>query len=445
MTAPRPTGPGTPRAAWAVLSRLARKAGGPMERFLRVEAAGGIFLLVAAAAAFACSNSPWGAGFVRLWQIPVTFQLGDHTFAPSLRFLVNDGLMVAFFFVVGLEIRREATGGQLSDARRAALPAIAALGGMVAPAVIYLAIAGGPLTRRGWGVPTATDIAFAVGVLTLLGNRVPAALRILLLALAVIDDLGAILVIALFYSSGVGALGLGIAAAGVAGIGTLRLAAIRHKGAYLVPGAAVCAGIYAAGIHPTIGGVIVGLLTPARPWPGGGAPSAAGAPGDGAGPRAVTSPADALIATLHPWVAFLVMPVFALANAGVVLNGTDFDPVAVRAGVGVAVALVVGKPVGILLFTAISLRLGLARLPAGVGWRGLVVLGVVAGIGFTMAIFVAELAFTAPAPLAAAKLGVLAASGGAAAMGLLLGLVLLPRVARPLRDETEDRTGTTNP
>jgi NhaA family Na+:H+ antiporter len=414
---------------------------------LRIEASSGILLFVAAAVALAWANSPWGQGYLDFWHTPVGVRLGSWTFERSLDWVVNDGLMVIFFFVVGMEIRREIHHGELSEWRRASLPAAAALGGMLAPAALYLLVAGAPATHSGWGVPMATDIAFAVGILTVLGKRVPPALRVLLLALAVIDDLGAIVVIAVFYSAGIEPVGLVVAAIGFAGIFGMQRLAVRAKLAYVFPTVVVWAGIYAAGIHPTIAGVIVGLVTPVRAW--------LGAEGFVAGVRqhldqlmttsqgqdvhelAVSlrqidaarreaiSPAESLIERLHPWVAFGIMPVFALANAGVVIDGGAMDASSWTVSAAVALGLLLGKPLGVLTACWLVLRLGLSTLPRGLTRRHLVVLGVVAGVGFTMALFVAQLAFTDARLLSAAKIGVLSASCGAAVLGLVLGRLLL--------------------
>lgn len=446
--------PSSPPEAWEPLLRIARFAGRPLERFLRIEAASGILLLVAAAVALAWANSPWSDGYLGFWHTPVGIRIGGFSFERSLEWVVNDGLMVIFFFVVGMEIRREIHHGELSEWRRAALPVAAALGGMVAPACLYLLIAGAPETRSGWGVPMATDIAFAVGILTLLGKRVPAALRVLLLALAVIDDLGAIVIIALFYSSGLAMSGLLVAALGFGGVFVLQRVGVRAKLAYIPPAVLAWAGIYAAGVHPTIAGVLVGLATPARAW--------LGPEGflDGVrrelailervdrghlseaelgsvlyqmnfARREAVSPSQSLIETLHPWVAFGIMPVFALANAGVPLSGWTPEASSISVAAAVAVGLVVGKPLGILFACWLTLRMRIATLPAGIGYPHLVVLGVVAGVGFTMALFIANLAFTEPALLAAAKLGVLAASATAAVAGLVLGRMLLGPVVAP--------------
>jgi len=457
----------SPPEAWEPLLRLARLASRPLERFLRIETASGILLIVAAVVALAWANSPWGASYTHLWHTPLGIRIGTFTFERTLEWFVNDGLMVIFFFVVGMEIRREIHHGELSEWRRAALPAAAALGGMLAPAAIYLALAGVPATRSGWGVPMATDIAFAVGILTLLGKRVPAAMRVILLALAIIDDLGAIVVIAIFYSSGLALSGVLIAAIGFGGVLAMQRLGVREKWVYVVPSIVAWAGIYTAGVHPTIAGVIVGLMTPVRAWLG----------PDGllvgvrkeierlaeAGTEALSSheladtlrqvdvarreavsPAESLIEKLHPWVAFGIMPVFALANAGVNLGSEPLDASAWSVVTGVGLGLIVGKPVGVLLASWLALRLRVATLPAGMSLRHLVVLGVVAGVGFTMAIFIAQLAFTDARLLAAAKLGVLVASGGAAICALVLGRLLLSpagtATAAATADEAESST-----
>ncbi|HKP63201.1 MAG TPA: Na+/H+ antiporter NhaA [Polyangiales bacterium] len=405
---PRPVSP----AAWPPLARLANAARRPVQRFFRIEAASGILLLAVAFVALLWANSPWESSYLALWSTPMGIRVGGFEFERSLEWAINDGLMVIFFFVVGLEIRREISQGELSEWRRAALPAVAALGGMIAPASLYLWVAGAAESHDGWGVPMATDIAFAVGVLALLGKRVPAALRVLLLALAVIDDVGAIVVIAMFYSAGVSFGPLLIALAGFASVFVLRAFGVRNKLAYAGPGLVVWAGVYGSGVHPTIAGVLIGLITPVRPWP-----STNG--------LVEASPAESLIQKLHPWVAYGIMPIFALANAGVRIDGVRLEGPALHVVLGVTLGLVVGKPLGVLAASALALRTGIASLPAGIGYRQLLVLGVVAGVGFTMALFLAQLAFSDVGLLAAAKLGVLAASGIAACATLAFGGVLL--------------------
>lgn len=415
---------------------------------MRIEAASGLLLLASAAIALVWANSSWSASYQRLWHTPMGIRVGDFAFERPLEWVVNDGLMVIFFFVVGLEIRREIHCGELSEWRRAALPAAAALGGMVVPAAAYLVFAGAPESRSGWGVPMATDIAFAVGILTLLGKRVPPAVRVLLLALAVIDDLGAIVVIALFYSSGIALSGLLVTGGGLAAVLVMQRLGVRAKLAYVPAGLVAWAGIYSAGVHPTIAGVMLGLMTPVRAWLGRDgfvlgvrkeleqldqAPASSLSAHELAGSlhhvdiarREALSPAESLIDSLHPWVAFVIMPVFALANAGVVLEATSIDATSWRVATAVAGGLVIGKPAGVLLACWLVLGTGVARLPRGVTLRHLVVLGSVAGVGFTMALFIAQLAFADARLLTAAKLGVLLASVVAAATALVLGRLLL--------------------
>jgi Na+:H+ antiporter, NhaA family len=442
---------------WEPARRVAEKILAPLERFLHVEAASGIVLLVVALVALAWANSPWSSSYEGLWHTPVTVGVGSHVFTQTLHFWINDGLMAIFFFVVGLEIRREIYEGELADFKRAALPVAAAIGGMIAPALIYFSLNPGPETRSGWGVPMATDIAFAVGVLALLGKRVPPALRVLLLALAVIDDLGAIVVIAIFYSGGFAWTGLLVAAVGVLGVLALQRLGVRKPLAYLVPGAALWIGMFDAGVHPTIAGVILGLMTPVRTWFGREefvveAHEAvhdfhASARSDDNGVRGLMQPLRRLKhahrealppvvriqAALHPWVAFAIMPLFALANAGVSLQGLEMAATgSMTVMLGVMLGLVIGKPVGIFLASFATVKLGICALPRGVTWRGILLVGLVGGIGFTMAIFVAGLAFPGDGLLATAKLGVLLGSGLAGVIGLVAGRIVLP--AQPAAD-----------
>ncbi len=424
---------------------LVRKILGPIDAFLHVEAASGIVLLLATVAAMIWANSSAAHGYHELWETRVSLTVGPLRLQQSIHFLINDGLMVIFFFVVGMEIRREIHGGELSDLRRALLPIVAAVGGMVLPALIYLLLApGSGAAQRGWGVPMATDIAFAVGVLAVLGKRVAPALRVLLLALAIIDDIGAILVIAIFYSSGLDVSGLVIAGVALLAIVAMQRAGVRHPLLYVVPAVSAWAGVLLSGIHPTIAGVAVGLLTPPRAWLdaqfGPRADQAVRAYQDAGRDelarldalghlqlvsREAVSPIDRLVASLHPWVAFGIMPIFALANAGVSLGDVQLDGDAGGVAVATAVALVLGKVVGIFGACALATKVGLARMPSGVRMPGLLVVGLVGGIGFTMSLFIAGLAFGDARFLGAAKLGVLAGSAAAAALGLVAGWVLL--------------------
>jgi NhaA family Na+:H+ antiporter len=440
-----------PPEAWEPLHRLARLTLRPLDRFLQIQAASGIVLLVAAALALWFANSQWQHAYHAFWRSPVGIRVGDFAFERSLEWVVNDGLMVIFFFVVGMEIRREIEYGELSEWRRAVVPAVAAMGGVMMPATLYLWIAGTPATHSGWGVPMATDIAFAVGVLTLLGKRVPAALRVLLLTIAVIDDLIAIVVIALFYASGIEVFGLFVAACGLAGVWMMQRVGVRAKLAYVLPALVVWAGVYNAGVHPTIAGVLIGFMTPVRAWFGPDGllygmrqeletlSAKLKSPSSSLDVHAISpalkrmefarrealSPAESLIEGLHPWVAFVIMPLFALANAGVSLSGAALNQDAWRVIAGVSVGLVAGKPLGMLLVTGLVVRAGIGKLPSGLGARHVLVLGIVAGIGFTMALFVAQLAFSDAELLAAAKIGVLLASCVAAVTSFVAGRWLL--------------------
>jgi NhaA family Na+:H+ antiporter len=467
----RSDGPPPPALApevWAPARRIAWSMVRPIEQFLHVQTSSGLILLAVAVLALAWANSPLASSYEHLWHLDVGATIGGHGFVRPLHFWINDGLMTIFFFVVGLEIRREMHAGELSEWKRALLPVAAAVGGMLAPAAIYASTNGGRPTAGGWGVPMATDIAFAVGVLALLGKRVPPALRVLLLALAVIDDLGAILVIALFYSSGTSLAGFGIAALGVAVIVAMQKIGLRRPWAYVPAGLVVWAGVLSSGVHPTIAGVVVGLVTPVRAWLGergfveAARAELAAIERSTSGPghehdvverleaiaivrREAVPPVVRLQTILHPYVAFGIMPIFALANAGVDVRGVSFDPDTSAATIGVVLGLVVGKPIGIVAASLLVTKLGLASLPAGVGTRGLVVVGMVAGIGFTMAIFVAQLAYADPAHLSAAKLAVLVGSTVSAVIALAYGRFVLREPAADERvaataDEAERST-----
>lgn len=442
-----------PPGTWAPARQVALALVRPLENFLRIQTSSGILLLIMAVAAMVWANSPWQESYHHLWHTPITIGFGDFVFRQDLHFWINDGLMVIFFFVVGLEIRREMHQGELADLRRAALPIAAAVGGMLAPAFIYLSLNRTPEVHEGWGVPMATDIAFAVGVLALLGKRVPSALRVLLLALAIIDDIGAIIVIAIFYSGGVQLSGLLVAALGIGLVFVLQRIGIRRPMIYVAPGIVIWAGMLSAGVHPTIAGVVLGLLTPVQSWYGShGFLAAAGrairefqdyADSEDAhhlvhplqkltaASKEAIPPVVRLEAILHPWVAYVIMPLFAISNAGVTLGDVDFSGGGKTVFLGVFLGLLVGKPLGIVGASLLTARLGLAALPRGVNWRGLLVVGAVGGIGFTMALFIAQLAFTSPVLLGVAKVAVLAGSFTAGILGAVMGVLLLPREQSP--------------
>lgn len=435
---PTDTPPDRPALPKGPIHRIAR----PIRRFLEVQSASGIALVICTIVAMAVANSPWAAAYHDFWETHLRIGVGRLTLDLSLHHWVNDALMVLFFFVVGLEIKRELVAGELSTAQKAALPVIAAAGGMVVPAGIYLALQWGQDGERGWGIPMATDIAFVVGVLALFGPRVPLGLKIFLLALAIVDDIGAILVIAVAYSGDTSGVALGLAAVGFAVTYGLNRLGVRAVSVYVLVGAGVWLAVLKSGVHPTVAGVLLGLLTPSSVWVGQTTLRDAIADvlmrvsedneyeAEDADFRRLEfvaresiSPLERLETVLHPWVGFVVMPVFALANAGVEFRHAGVgDPVALA----VAAGLVFGKPVGIVGFSYLAVRLGLAALPSGVNWRMLVGAGCLGGIGFTMSLFVAGLAFPEmPNRLDAGKVGIIAGSVTSAILGsavLVLGL-----------------------
>ncbi|MEY2474717.1 MAG: Na+:H+ antiporter, NhaA family [Actinomycetota bacterium] len=365
--------------------------GGALRRFLSTEVAGGAVLVVAAVVALAWANAPWSEAYRDLW---------DNELGPlDLRHWINDGLMSVFFLVVALEIKRELTTGELRERRNAALPVFAAGGGMLVPAAIYLAINAGGAGARGWGIPMATDIAFAVGVLALLGRTLPSGLRVFLLALAIVDDIGAILVIAVFYSSGVELVWLAGTLA-VLVVALIMRRASESPAVYVVLGIALWVALEEAGVHPTLAGVGVGLLVPA-------------------------TQTESWEAALHSWTSLLIVPLFALANAGVTLSASALDDASSSPVTwGIGGGLVVGKPLGICAFAWLAVRLGVATLPSGGTWRQLTGTAALAGIGFTVSLFVTRLAFTSPDLVDQATVGVLAASLLATGMA---AAILLPR------------------
>jgi Na+:H+ antiporter, NhaA family len=418
--------------SWIASDRpIARYLARPVREFLDTEAAGGIVLLMATLAAIIWANSPVAGSYERLWTTEFSLRVGPFGFTEDLRHVVNDGLMTVFFFVVGLEIKRELVAGELNDARRALLPAICALGGMVVPALIYLALNAGGDASSGWGIPMATDIAFAVGVLALVGPRCPPTMKVLLLSIAIVDDIGAIIVIAFFYTNQIHPEWLLAASAFAIVIALLRTARVWWTPVYVVVGVALWYAVFESGVHATLAGVTLGLLTPALPVDPSGIRDAlqeASSLGEEPSPakvRATTLQAKELVAVaerlehlLHPWSSFAIVPVFALANAGVLISVDAMREAATSTVVlGVVVGLVVGKLVGISGFAWLAVRFGLGALPEGVGWRHVVAVSAVAGIGFTVALFIAELAFGEHGIVDEAKVGVLLGSFAAALLG----------------------------
>ena len=378
-----------------------------LRAFLQGQASGGLMLMAAAALALVVANSPLSQTYFAALHAP----LGP----LSVAHWINDGLMAAFFLLVGLEIKREVLDGQLSTWSRRVLPGIAALGGMAVPALVFLAFnAGDPATARGWAIPSATDIAFALGVLSLLGSRVPTSLKVFLTALAIIDDLGAVLIIALFYSGELSIVHLGGAAAMLAGLVLLNRLGVTRLWAYLVPGAVLWWLVLGSGVHATVAGVLLALTIPLRASPA--------KPDDMA-----HSPLHRLEHGLHPWATFLVIPIFGFANAGVSFEGLTGDDLASGLTLGVALGLLVGKLVGVFGSAWLTIRLGLADAPAGASTLQLFGVALLCGIGFTMSLFIGLLAF-ADTPLLQeeVKVGILAGSLTAGLLGWLV-LRLAPR------------------
>ena len=430
--------------------RLRALAFRPFERFFRLEAAGGIVLLAATLAALAWANSPFFQSYFDVWTTRAAVALGTFAIDKPVLLWINDGLMAVFFLLVGLEIKREFVTGELSDRRSAALPVIAAVGGMVVPALIFVALTRGTPAVGAWGVPMATDIAFALGALAVLGRRIPPPLRVFLAATAIVDDVGAVLVIAFVYTPSIALGALGVAAAALVVLVVLNRMHVTRLSPYMLLGVVLWVAVLKSGVHATIAGVLLALAIPARAPPHAHAliadadaltdvavadvePTnrAAAALAAEKTLEASESPLERLEHALVPAVTFAIIPLFALANAGVRIEGSLVDSLAAPVSVGIILGLVVGKQVGILLFPWLAIRAGAASLPVGVGWRHIWGAAWLAGIGFTMALFVAGLALP-PEELARAKLAILAASTIAAAGGILT-LMSAPRARVPAR------------
>jgi NhaA family Na+:H+ antiporter len=390
----------------------------PLKAFLKAETSSAAVLALGAAVALIWANSPFGSSYVALWSHEVGFSVGDWTFVLDVRHWINDGLMTIFFLVVGLEIKRELTQGHLSNLRAALLPCIAAMGGMLTPAVIYLAIAGS-VEPRGWAIPVATDIALAVGALSVVGRRVPTSGRVFLLALAIVDDIGAIAIIAIAYSKGLSPSWFILALAAVITTVVLQRTSVQSVAPYALVGACMWFGLYQAGVHPTIAGVVMGLMTPSVPRrqirvvEDNGDSGAIHKPmnsTDGESEGGV-SVIDWLQHALHPWTSLLIVPIFALANSGVEITSDGLRG-AVQSPItwGIFFGLFIGKPLGITVTTWLAVRSGAADVPAGASKKQVVGIGSAAGIGFTVAMFITELALQGETDVANAKLAILAAS-----------------------------------
>lgn len=437
-----PLPPPPSRPTWVYgEARLARTVGRPVSKFLQVEAAGGLVLLGATIAALVWANSPWAASYSALWHTDLALTIGNYQLSADLGHWINDGLMTVFFFVVGMEIKQEIVVGELSDRRNATLPVLAAAGGMVVPALIYVALNWGGRGIEGWGIPMATDIAFAVGILALLGDRVPTSLKVLLLSLAIVDDIGAIAVIALVYTNQINQFWLLGAVLGIILVVVLRRARVWYLPVYVVLGTAIWWATFESGIHATIAGVILGLLTPARPLLP--APQAEQIAQRLSTDTAVTlrtlrqlrfelresvSVSERLSGALHPWSSYLILPLFALANAGIVFTGPALrNAVGSAITIGVILGLLVGKVVGVFGASWLAVRWGLGRLPDGVNWRHIFGVSILAGIGFTVALFITDLAFIDLPSQSNSKIGIMFASA-VAAVG---AVVVLRRAGSP--------------
>lgn len=388
------------------------------QRAISPEVLAGVLLMGATVAAMVWANSPWAAGYDAFWGYRLTVGTGAWALSKPLVVWVNDLLMAVFFLVVGLEIKREFIGGSLSAPKKAALPLAAALGGMVVPALLYLALNRGGPGEAGWGVPMATDIAFALGLLAIIGRGAPVALKVLLAAVAIVDDLGAILVIAIAYTSDLSTTALLWAAGFVASLAVVNRLGARRPLLYVILGLGLWYALLKSGVHATLAGVILAFTIPM-------------------GPDRSEPAADSLLHRmehgLHPWVVFLIVPVFALANAGVALGAGAAGRLLEPVGLGVILGLVVGKQVGIMSFSWVAVRARIAELPDGVTWRYLHGLSALCGIGFTMALFIGHLAYADAALLEQAKTSILAAS----AVSAILGKVLLDAAARDARARAE--------
>lgn len=423
------------------LSRLPREPAdrltGPFMRFLRIEAMAGIVLLISTVLALAFANTEWSQSFLALWDSRAGIKVGGAEISRSLKHWINDGLMTLFFFVIALELKRELVIGELRDRRVAALPIAAAIGGMVVPAGVFLLIVGGGPGAGGWGTVMSTDTAFVIGCLAVLGSRVPVSLRLFLLSLAIFDDVGAILVVAIGYGESLNGVALGVAGLGFVVVATIARLGIRSIPIYFAMGGAIWLALDASGVHATLAGVILGLMTPAHSWVSDIRLHAildkviAYPPGDhwsgdttarndlhraGVATREALSPIERLEIALHPWVAFAILPLFALANAGVPMASANFDTHLTTA---IFAAFVVGKPVGVVLFSLLAVKFRLGIRPNELSWGLLAAGGLLTGIGFTMALFIADLAFGVELQNAV-KLGILGASVTSAALGLVM-------------------------
>ncbi|MCL6417265.1 Na+/H+ antiporter NhaA [Aestuariirhabdus sp. Z084] len=409
----------------------------PINRFIKVEAAAGVVLLLSTLLALSLANSPMRESFNSLWHVSLGINIGTLAFERSLHAWINDAVMTLFFFLVALELKRELVLGELRNPRLAMLSISAAVGGMLVPALVYLFFQYGELGQHGWGTVMATDTAFVIGCLALLGTRIPKSLRIFMLSLAVVDDIGAIIVVAVGYGSGINWLAIGFALLGFIVVKVMAFIGIRSMVLFFIVGILIWLAVDASGIHPTVTGVILGLMTPTTKWisddrlhtimdcvvaypPGehwcGDTPDRKALKTAEAAAREALSPVERLEMMLHPWVGFVVMPLFALANAGISFAGININsPITMAVFLG----FVIGKPLGVFLFSWVAVQLRFAVLPTNLSWRMILGGGMLAGIGFTMALFIANLAYS-PEQINAVKLGILSASVFSALLGYLV-------------------------
>ncbi len=386
-----------------------------LSEFFRLEAAGGILLIVAAAFALVAANSPFESLYEAFRQVPVHVRVGALEIAKPLLLWINDGLMAIFFLLVALEIKREALTGQLAGRDRLVLPLVCAVAGVIVPALLFTLLnRSDAAAMRGWAVPTATDIAFALGVLALLGSRVPVAMKLLLSTIAVVDDLIAILIIAIFYSHGMSLGALAWAGAALAAMWLINRRGVTALTPYLLLGVVLWVCVLKSGVHATLAGVATGLMIPHVD------------PNNRIPDEIEHSPLEHLEHALHPWVAYAILPLFAFVNAGLVLDGISMESLGAALPVGIVLGLVLGKPIGIVSAALLMRALGWARFPEGMNVRALVGLGLLCGIGFTMSLFIASLAYQDRAVYDAAVLGILAASVIAALVGLAWLRAVLP-------------------
>jgi Na+:H+ antiporter, NhaA family len=408
----------------------------PIQEFLHKEASGGILLIIATVIALVWANSPLKDSYHHLWHTYLSINIGELGLNYSLHHWINDGLMVVFFFVVGLEIKRELLVGELSSVKKASLPIAAALGGMIFPAIIYYILNAGKESVSGWGIPMATDIAFVVGILALLGKRVPLALKIFILALAIVDDIGAVLVIAIFYTSEISFVSLAIAGGLILLLILMNKLAVRNLLLYVIVGVALWLAFLKSGVHATVAGVLLAFTIPAsarintkrfseeteqlvKQF------SAAGDHGDNVLTNSerlsvveeienncenILTPLQRFEHGLHPWVSFFIMPIFALANAGVTIGEGLSEALSHSVSIGIILGLFIGKQIGIFLFSYLAVKLKLASEPEGVSWKKIYAAAILAGIGFTMSLFIANLAFNSEELLNISKVGILTGS-----------------------------------